>query len=103
MMVALHAGRRGDWSVVADLLDGHVAEDHDSDELRMLARAFVNDSPIRQRALRFFARLTRPFVTFHSFCTQKDCCISTMVISPQPRRSCGRRSKRSPNWITISR
>jgi tetratricopeptide (TPR) repeat protein len=60
MMVALHAGRRGDWSVVADLLDGHVAEDHDSDELRMLARAFVNDSPIRQRALRFFARLTPP-------------------------------------------
>lgn len=57
MMVALHAGRRGDWSVVADLLDGHVAEDHDSDELRMLARAFVNDSPIRQRALRFFGRL----------------------------------------------
>lgn len=60
MMVALHAGRRGDWSVVADLLDGHVAEDHDSDELRMLARAFVNDSPIRQRALRFFARLAPP-------------------------------------------
>lgn len=58
MMVAMHAGRRGDWSVVADLLDGHIAEDYDSDELRTLARAFVNDSPIRQRALRFFARLT---------------------------------------------
>jgi len=59
-MVALHADRRGDWSVVADLLDGHVVEDHDSDELRTLARAFVNDSPIRQRALRFFARLAPP-------------------------------------------
>ncbi|MER8674605.1 tetratricopeptide repeat protein [Mesorhizobium sp. M0037] len=60
MMVALHAGRRGDWSVVADLLDGHIAEDHDSEELRTLARAFVNDSPIRQRALSFFARLAPP-------------------------------------------
>ncbi|MES4992401.1 PIN domain-containing protein [Phyllobacterium sp. 22229] len=57
MMVALHAAKRGDWAVVADLLDGHIAEDHDSEELRTLARAFVNDSPIRQRALRFFERL----------------------------------------------
>lgn len=55
--VAIHAARRSDWSVVADLLDGHIAEDHDSNELRTLARAFVNDTPIRQRALRFFARL----------------------------------------------
>ncbi|NTI78585.1 PIN domain-containing protein [Rhizobium rhizogenes] len=60
MMVALHAARRGNWSVVVDLLDGHIAEDHDSDELRTLARATVNDSPIRQRALRFFARLPEP-------------------------------------------
>lgn len=56
-MVARYAARRGNWSVVADLLDGHVAEDHDSEELRALASAFVNDVPIRQRALRFFARL----------------------------------------------
>lgn len=56
-MVAHHANRRGDAAIVVDLLDGEVAEDHDSDELRMLARSFVNDSPIRQRALSFFARL----------------------------------------------
>ncbi|WP_035646445.1 hypothetical protein [Bradyrhizobium sp. ORS 285] len=57
LMVAMHADRRGDADKVADLLDGFVAEDHDSDELRSLARAFVNDSPIRQRAIRFFQRL----------------------------------------------
>ncbi|MGC1861040.1 MAG: hypothetical protein WA733_07930 [Methylocystis sp.] len=39
LMVAMHAAKRGDWKVVADLLDGHVAEDHDSNELRMLTRA----------------------------------------------------------------
>jgi tetratricopeptide (TPR) repeat protein len=57
-MVAHHAARRGDWSIVADLLDGHVEEHHDNDELGMLAQAFVNDSPIRQRALSFFERLS---------------------------------------------
>lgn len=57
LMVARHASRRGDASIVVDLLSGNVAEDHDSDELRMLARAFVDDSPIRQRALVFFGRL----------------------------------------------
>ncbi|MBR1041187.1 hypothetical protein JQ593_18240 [Bradyrhizobium viridifuturi] len=57
LMVAMHAVRRGDADIVADLLDGHVAEDHDNDALRSLARAFVNDSPIRQRAIRFFERL----------------------------------------------
>jgi tetratricopeptide (TPR) repeat protein len=57
MMVAQHAGRRGDWSVVADLLDGFIDEERDSEPLRALARALVNDSPIRERALRFFARL----------------------------------------------
>lgn len=57
LMVAYHANRRDDAAIVADLLDGNVAEDHDSLELRMLARAFVNDSPIRQRAVSFFGRL----------------------------------------------
>lgn len=60
MMVSFHAAQRSDWSVVVDLLDTHIAEDHDSNELRTLARAHVNDSPIRQRALRFFARLPGP-------------------------------------------
>jgi tetratricopeptide (TPR) repeat protein len=57
MMVAMHASRRGEANVVADLLDGQVAEDHDNEALRVLARAFVNDSPIRRRAIRFFERL----------------------------------------------
>ena len=57
-MVAHHAARHGDWSIVADLLDGHVEEHHDNDELRMLAQALVNDSPIRKRALSFFERLS---------------------------------------------
>lgn len=57
LMVAMHAVRRGDANIVADLLHGHVAEDHDNDALRSLARALVNDSPIRQRAVRFFERL----------------------------------------------
>ena len=59
MMVAMHAAERGDWRNVADLLDGHVCEDHDSEELRTLARAHVNDTPIRHRAIRFFERLPR--------------------------------------------
>ncbi|OCX17561.1 hypothetical protein QV13_12440 [Mesorhizobium hungaricum] len=58
LMVAHHAARRGDYSIVVDLLDNHVAEDHDNDELRTLARALVNDYPIRQRALAFFERLS---------------------------------------------
>lgn len=60
MMVAMHASRRGEASVVADLLDGHVADDHDNEALRVLARAFVNDSPIRRRAIRFFEQLPGP-------------------------------------------
>ena len=60
MMVALHAERRGEARVVADLLNGYVAEDHDSDGLRALTRAFVNDSPIRRRAIRFFEKLSAP-------------------------------------------
>jgi len=59
MMVAHHASRRGDAGIVADLLDGRVPVDHDSDALRLLTKAFVNDNPIRQRALAFFDRLPR--------------------------------------------
>jgi tetratricopeptide (TPR) repeat protein len=57
LMVAMHAARRGEADKVADLLDGYLAEDHDHHALRSLARAFVNDSPIRARAIRFFQRL----------------------------------------------
>lgn len=59
VMVAEHAGRRGAWSVVADLLNGHVNEYSDSQLLRRLAGALVNDLPIKQRAIDFFDRLDR--------------------------------------------
>ncbi|MBI1182363.1 MAG: hypothetical protein GC201_17615 [Alphaproteobacteria bacterium] len=58
LMVAQHASHRGDAAVVANLLDGHVAEDYDNRDLRMLASAFVNDIPIRRRAMAFFERLS---------------------------------------------
>ena len=57
LMVAMQAAKRSDWNTLVDLLDGHVAEDHDSIELRALARAFVNNTPIQKRAIRFFERL----------------------------------------------
>ncbi|MGD0186203.1 MAG: hypothetical protein ABSC25_13265 [Roseiarcus sp.] len=57
LMTAMHAAKRGEWKSVADLLDGYVDEDNDSEELQTLATALVNDSPIRRRAVRFFERL----------------------------------------------
>ncbi len=64
--VAHLAAKRHEWSTVADLLDGHVAEDQDGDELGLLARAYINERPIRERGIRFFERLpatlqTEPF------------------------------------------
>lgn len=58
-MVAQHASRRREPAAVVDLLAGHVPEYCDSPELRMLTRAYVNDVPIRSRAVSFFARLPR--------------------------------------------
>lgn len=60
MMVAMHASRRGEANGVADLLDGHVDESYDNEALRVLAPAFVNDRPIRRRAIHFFERLPVP-------------------------------------------
>ncbi|WP_269220180.1 hypothetical protein [Brevundimonas vesicularis] len=56
-MVSALAMRRGDWSVVADMLSGHIDESRDNDETRRLALAFVNERPIKQRGLRFFREL----------------------------------------------
>lgn len=58
LMVAALANRREDWSVVADVLEGWIDEARDSAELRMLARAFVNETPVRKRGRRFFQRLS---------------------------------------------
>lgn len=56
-MVAREAARRGEWVVVADLLDQHIPETYDNKELRTLATALVNELPVRRRALAFFERL----------------------------------------------
>lgn len=57
LMVAHLAEDRGKPRIVADLLLGHVDETHDSRHLRSLARALVNNMPIREGAVDFFARL----------------------------------------------
>lgn len=57
LMVAMHAAKRGDWESVADLLDGHIDENHDSEELHALTTALINESPIRKRSTRFIERL----------------------------------------------
>lgn len=57
LMVARHAVQRGDWSVVADALDGWVETSIDSEELRVLARAYTNETPVRRRGTRFFQEL----------------------------------------------
>lgn len=57
LMVARHAVRRGDWSVVADALDGWVETTIDSEELRVLTRAYTNETPVRRRGTRFFQNL----------------------------------------------
>ena len=58
IMLARHAGQRDEWALAADLLSGHVDCSRDSAELRALARALVNDLPVRDRALKFFEALS---------------------------------------------
>ncbi|MBY2905735.1 tetratricopeptide repeat protein [Rhizobium leguminosarum] len=57
MMVAMYAFRNRHWSDAASLLMGHVAMDRDSEELRALSGALVQERPIKQRAITFFAEL----------------------------------------------
>lgn len=57
LMVARHAVRRGEWSVVADALDGWVETSIDSEELRVLTRAYTNETPVRRRGTHFFQDL----------------------------------------------
>ncbi len=66
-MVANHAVGKGDWKTVSEVLDGHVDEQHESDELRLLAMALVNDLPIKRRAVRFFDRLASSLRGTHYF------------------------------------
>ena len=57
LAIAKEAMVRGQPGVAVDALDGRVALDCDSEELRLLAHAYVLDVPIRERAIRFFAAL----------------------------------------------
>ncbi len=66
-MVARHAVSKGDWRMACEILDGHVDEQHESDELRLLATALVNDLPVRRRAIRFFDRLAPALKGTHFF------------------------------------
>ena len=57
LAIAEEAMVRGQPGVAVDSLDGRVALDRDSEELRLLAHAHVFDVPIRERAMRFFDAL----------------------------------------------
>ena len=57
LAIAEEAVVRGQPCVAVDALDGRVALDRESDELRLLAHAHVLDVPIRERAVRFFGDL----------------------------------------------
>ena len=57
LAIAEEAMIRGQPSVAVDALDGRVALDRESNELRLLANALVVDMPIRARAVRFFEEL----------------------------------------------
>ncbi|WP_108462916.1 tetratricopeptide repeat protein [Devosia naphthalenivorans] len=65
--VAMHAARSQEWTVVAELLNGHVDLTLDSFELRMLANAMVNDTPVRRRAVEFFLALPESVRNVPSF------------------------------------
>ena len=56
--IAEEALVRGHPRVAIDALDGRVALDRESEELRLLAHAHVLDVPIRDRAIRFFGDLS---------------------------------------------
>ena len=58
--VATHAARLGSWRDVSEILSGHVDTTIDTTELRLLANAFVNDTPIKRSAVRFYAGLPEP-------------------------------------------
>lgn len=56
-MTAMYAARKGYWSDAADLLYGHVDPSVDTEELRSLALALVNEQPVRELAKTFFETL----------------------------------------------
>ena len=55
--VAREAAERRDWNTVIAVLDGYVSIEEDSEELDMLALAFANITPPRERGVEFYKTL----------------------------------------------
>lgn len=55
--VAREAAERRDWNTIISLLDGYVSTEEDSQELDMLALAFANITPPRERGVEFYETL----------------------------------------------
>lgn len=68
MMGAMYAYRHRLWTDVADLMFGYIAVDRDSDELRSLAAAIVQERPIKQRAVDFFDSLPDAVKSLPRYC-----------------------------------
>lgn len=66
-MVARESARRHDWDRVVSILDGYVPTDENSEELDMLALAFANISPPRERGLQFFDELDVDLLKRHRY------------------------------------
>ncbi|WP_421705662.1 PIN domain-containing protein [Alloalcanivorax xenomutans] len=58
IMVALYADEIGDCRAVIDLIHHFVPKEEDSPLLRVVARAFSNETPIRERGVVFFDTLS---------------------------------------------
>ncbi|MEJ8561564.1 hypothetical protein QTO30_10280 [Yoonia sp. GPGPB17] len=56
-MFAHFAYKKRDWHTIIQMLSGHIDQERDNDELRLLATAFVNASPATRSAVAFFKRL----------------------------------------------
>jgi tetratricopeptide (TPR) repeat protein len=58
--LAHEAAAHGDWRTIARMFYGHINMEQDSADLRLLARALINQTPIREQARSFFAALPEP-------------------------------------------
>lgn len=65
--VAREAAERRDWNNVVALLDGYVSLEDDSEELDMLALAFANISPPRERGVEFYKTLDPRLLKQHRY------------------------------------
>lgn len=66
-MVAQEAAERQDWRAVITVLDEYVSIEEDSKELDMLALAFANTMPSRERCVEFFKTLPPNVLKQHRY------------------------------------